>query len=205
MLENLIFRHLLTTFMHEFRTIIDDICDSPVKLRGCCCSKAVWTLWTDQLPVSLNAHLSNMNFNYESYQDIFDAADKIYISAKTVTSVAALSNPATAGYSLSEPADSPLNTKFVEQVAAVRQNKNQTNNKNQKPPKNNNNPNQNQQGQQSQQNQQGQNQQKPRKGPRHSSNPPHTCCNLHFRHGSGAWFCQKPLSCPWKDKVSERP
>ena len=182
------------------KQIVDDVCDRPIKLRGCCCAKAVNALWTNQLPVNINQHISNMDFNGATYLDVFDAADRVYLSSsKNVTSIAALTAKPAAnpGFSITANENSPLNTGFNEgqaQVAAVTKN-------NKKPPKpKNKKPNQ---GQNDQQNQ-GQGQ-KGRKGPRHASKPPHTCCDNHFVHGDGAWFCQKPLTCPWKDKVSERP
>ena len=122
-----------------------------------------------------------------------------------------MTSPATAGYSLNASANSPLNTAFVgeEQVAALQTNKSQRKNKNnnngQRPNSGGKPQNSNQNKPNSGQNQ-GQNQgQKPRKGPRHSTNPPHTCCDLHWVRGDTAWYCQKPLSCPWKDKVVEQP
>ena len=194
------------------KLIVDDICTNPIKLQNCCCSKAVQAIWTDKLPVNINAHLSNMDFNYATYQAVFDAADKVYLSAKSI-SIAAMSDPATAGYSMSAAADDPLNKKIKDdQVSAIQQNKNQRNrnngNRNNRNTNNGQRPNRNQNsGSNTNQNQtSGQNQgQKPRKGPRHSSNPPHTCCDLHFTKGSEAWYCLKPLSCPWKDKISEQP
>lgn len=174
--------------------IADDVCDRPVKLRGCCCAKAVQALWTLQLPININQHISNMPFNSDTYHTVFDAADQVYLSAKNV-SVASLQSASTtpAGFSINASAESPLNTAFSENnpsVAAVQQKK-------PKRPRNKNNKNQQNQGQ-------GQ-AQKGRKGPRHPSNPPHSCCDNHFVHAEGAWFCQAPLTCPWKDKISARP
>ena len=175
------------------KQIVDDICDKPRKLQGCCCAKAAHALWTLQLPNNINAHISNMDFTYLTYQAVFDAADKVYLSSKPSVSMAALSarNPTPPGNSIAADESHPLNTGF-HQVAAVAPKKN-------KKPKNNKNKNQDQADQGQVQ------QQTPRKGPRHSSNPPHTCCDNHFRFGAGAWFCQAPQRCPWKDKVTNKP
>ena len=179
------------------KQIVDDICDRHPKLRGCCCAKAVNALWTNQLPVNINQHISNMEFNCNTYLQVFEAADRVFMSSKTVTSVAALQTaaPSHPGLSLAADENSPLNQNI--QVAAVSKPKKP------KKPKKNKNPSESgqQDGNQGQQNQN----QKGRKGPRHSSNPPQSCCDVHYVHGAGAWFCGKPQSCPWKDRITERP
>ena len=186
--------------------IVDDICTKPIKLRGCCCAKAANALWTNQLPVHINQHISNMEFTADTYKQVFDAADRVFMSSKSVTSVAAITKAAAQpGFSITEGENSPLNTAFhsATEVAAVskpkknKKNKNKNNNAQETKP---------QGGQQNSQNSQSQGQgQRGRRGPRHSSNPPHTCCDVHFTHGDGAWFCGAPLRCPWKDRVVERP
>ena len=173
------------------KQLVDDICTKHPKLRGCCCAKAVHALFTNQIPVNINQHISNMDFNADTYLQVFEAADRVYLSSKTVTSVAALSSGPHPGLSIAEDENSPLNTA----IAAV-------SSKPKKPKKPKKNKNQSSPAQPAQQNNQGQ---KGRKGPRHSSNPPHSCCDVHFVHGDQSWFCGKPLSCPWKDRVVERP
>ena len=52
----------------------------------------------------------------------------------------------------------------------------------------------------------GQNNKAPR-GQKHSSVPEGQAdkmCDRHYSHGAGAWYCLKPSSCPWKDKISPR-
>ena len=184
--------------------LIDDICDKPDKLRGCCCAKCVQALWTAQLPVNINQHVSNMDFNADTYLQVFEAADRAFLSSKTLPTVAAIASPPPAGYSISADANDPLNTAFSSpQVAATTRGGGRGGNRGGRgrgrggnrgggQPQNKNQNNEN-------------NQQKPRKGPRHSSNPPHSCCDNHFVFGDQSWFCQAPLKCPWKDKVVERP
>ena len=72
------------------KQILDDICDRPIKLQNCCCHKAAHALWTNQLPININQHISNMPFNSQTYLDVFDAADKAYLSSKPSTTVAAI-------------------------------------------------------------------------------------------------------------------
>ena len=178
------------------KQLVDDICTKHPKLRDCCCAKAIHALWSNQLPVNINQHISNMEFNSNTYLHVFEAADRVYLSSKTVTSVAALTAATPhPGLSIAADENSPLNQN-IPQVAAVSKPK-----KNKKNKKNKDSPEKGQKGNQPNQNQG----QSGRRGPRHSSNPPHSCCNVHFVHGDGAWFCGKPLSCPWKDRITERP
>ena len=156
------------------------------------------------MPININQHISNLEFNHETYQSVFDAADKVFLSSKSLPAIAALSRNAPPppkqphpGQSIVAGENSALNTGFRETqppeatVAAV--------SKPQKPKKDKNKENKPQNNQNSNRNQ------KPRRGPRHSSNPPHNSCNNHFTHGDQSWFCSAPLTCPWKDKVVERP
>ena len=183
--------------------IVDDICKKPNKLDGCCCAGAAQALWTLQLPVNIRAHVSNLEFTKDSYKQVFDAADKVYLSSKQ------LSVAAVAAGSLDEtlPAFSPQNQP---QVAAFNRGGGRGGRGNRggnrggrgggasassgsgggangagggDKPKNNN------------------------RGKKHSSVPESQAdkmCDRHYRHGADAWFCLKPLTCPWVSKVSER-
>ena len=48
-------------------------------------------LWQLQLPVGVRAHVSNMEFSQATYKQVFEAADKVYLSSKQV-SVAAMAS-----------------------------------------------------------------------------------------------------------------
>ena len=162
--------------------IVDDICKKPTKLDGCCCAAAVQALWQLQLPVNIRQHTSNMEFSHATYKQVFEAADQVYLSAKQI-SVAAMSVAPALNETVSAflPQNQP-----VPEVAAVggggkKQSKNKKNKK-------------------------GEGQNRPR-GPKHSSVPDSLddkMCDRHHSHGAGAWYCLKPLTCPWKDKVSPR-
>ena len=153
-----------------------------VKLTGCCCPAAVQALWSIQLPINIRAHISNMDFTADTYKQVFEAADQVFLSSKQVN-VAAL---AVARVDLNEtqPAFSAQNQ--PSEVAAVAQ----------KPPKKNKkNKNQNASSASS-------------RGQKHSSVPDNLAekmCDRHHRHGASAWYCLKPSSCPWKDKVAPKP
>ena len=172
--------------------IVDDVCKKAVKMDSCCCSSAVLALWSDKLPVNIRAHISNMEFNKDTYKQVFEAADKVFMSSRQV-SVAALS---VAAATLDEtlPAFTPQNQPTAE-VAAVtarggrgggrgsgrggRGRGGQRGNKN------------------------GSNGQA--KKPSHESGPPSGCCERHRVHGDQAWYCLAPLTCPWVNKCISRP
>ena len=166
---------------------LNDICQQPIKLSCGCCARALYTLWSMQLPQAVRGHIANMKFDQNTYREVFEAADKIYLSTKSTD--------------LSAPVAAVVNTDMeaTGEVAALRPKP--RNNRNNRGSRNgsgtargggNNKP-----GSQS-------NEAKPR-GPRHSSNPPSSCCDNHFRWGASSWFCLAPLSCPWKDKCVTRP
>ena len=169
--------------------IMDDVCKKSKKLDGCCCAAAVLALWSIQLPVNIRAHISNETFDKDTYRRVFEAADKVYLSSKQVA-VAAVARPVSMDETL--PAFTEQNQP---QVAAIKgqNNKNQNGQgKSQKKNKNKKN-----------QNGQGQGQGKPR-GPRHSSNPPESCCDRHYVHGDSAWYCLAPSTCPWASRTTPR-
>ena len=177
--------------------IVDDVCKKPVKLEGCCCPSAVEALWHLQLPVAIRAHVSNMEFSQATFKSVFEAADKVFLSSKQV-SVAALQK--VEDLDETQPAFDQQNQPV--QVAAATRGGGKGNRggsgsgrggasgrgKNQKG---------NRRG--------GQGQGGQGRGPRHSSNPPESVCNRHWKHGPESWFCVAPLTCPWKDKCSARP
>ena len=177
--------------------IIEDVCRKPKKLEGCCCAGAAFALWSLQIPVNVRAHVSNMDFTSATYKQVFETADKVYLSSKSV-SVAAFARPvvrsapapaATSAGTLNETL--PAFDSHNQEVAAMSQsgkNKGQGKNK-----KNKN---------------KGQGQSENSRGQKHSSVPDHLAdkmCSRHHRHGATAWFCVAPLTCPWSTKVSPRP
>ena len=187
--------------------LINDVCDKSPKLACGCCSKVIYTLWCLQLPDSVRSHISNMKFDKDTYPQVFQAADNVFLSTKRTemsASVAAVvTSPVEAG---------------SDEVAAVsargrgrggrrpfrggRGNRGNRGGRgggqssgtsagggnNNSSGGNNNNSGGNQS-----------------RGTRHSSNPPSSCCDNHYRWGSDSWFCLAPLTCPWKDRVSAKP
>ena len=168
--------------------IVEDVCKKPAKLQGCCCSSAVEALWHLQLPVSIRAHVSNMDFNHATFKDVFEAADKVFMYAKQV-SVAQLS---VAAASLDEtlPAFSTQNQPAAEVAAVATKNKNGVGKGSGRGNKKNKNQNQRSRGQ------------------KHSSVPEaqaEKMCDRHYVHGDQAWYCLAPTSCPWVNKCVKRP
>ena len=163
--------------------LVDDICKRANKLQGCCCASAVEALWQLQLPVGVRAHVSNMEFTQATYKQVFEAADKVFMSSKQV-SVAALQVAAvSANLDETQAAFTPQNQPSAE-VAAIKgqSGKNKKNKKNK-------------------------NQSSNSRGKKHSSVPDSQAdkmCDRHFRHGGDAWYCLAPSSCPWKDRCKPR-
>ena len=163
-------------------TLINDICDKPIKLDNCCCHKAIYTLWCIQLPLNVRGQIADDDFNKNTYKAVFQKADKVFLSTKT-TEV----SPGVAAIATSAEDKS--------QVAAVtRRNKNQRSGKSGNSNSNNNSA-------AAKDPKEG----NTRRRTRHSSNPPFACCDNHFKWGSDCWYCLAPLTCPWKDKISARP
>ena len=64
--------------------IIDDICQKPDKLSGCCCDRAALAIWSQKLPVNIRAHISQKDFNKDTYKEVFEAADQVYLASRQV-------------------------------------------------------------------------------------------------------------------------
>ena len=170
--------------------IVDDVCKKSIKMKDCCCAPAVLCLWSDKLPIGIRAHISNREFTCDTYKQVFEAADQVFLASRQAqVGVAAVSLDETL------PAFSAQNQ--PSEVAAIAaKNKNNKNNgsgsgSNSGGGKNNrNNKNRNQ---------------KPRK--KHDSVPDSIAdklCSRHYSHADQAWFCLAPLTCPWKDGCAPR-
>ena len=166
--------------------IVQDICKKSKKLEGCCCDAATFALWSIQLPVNIRAHISNMTFNSTTYKDVFEQADKVYLSAKQISVAALALQGGQADLDETQPAFLAQNQ--PQEVAAMKS----------QPAKNKKNKNNKNKGKG-----QGQGQKKPR-GPRHSSSPPESCCDRHYVHGPDAWYCLQPTTCPWVNRITPK-
>ena len=171
------------------QTLITDVCvNQGAKLVGCCCAHIVYTLWTLQLPVAVRSHVADMTFSADTYQTVFESADKVFLSTKP-TEVSAVVASVSAPQADSEPA----------QVAAAK-----PNNRGQRPWYRGGRGGRGRGGGQSQ-GQDRQNSKGDKQRIRHKSNPSSKCCDNHYRWAADAWFCLSPLTCPMKDKCAPKP
>ena len=183
--------------------LMDDVCKKPDKFDGCCCAGAVLALWTDRLPVNVRAHVSDKTFDKNTFKEVFETADQVYLSSKQVSVLAAVT---TTPESLNEtlPAFAAQNQPQQE-VAAItrgggrggrggRRNnrggaRGASSGTGRGGGQNNQNRNQNSRGQ------------------KHSSVPDSLAdkmCSRHYAHGDQAWYCLAPTTCPWVSKVIAR-
>ena len=180
--------------------LLHDVCSKPQKLSCGCCAKAVRTLWSLQLPVAVRSHISGMEFNVNTYRQVFEAADKVFLSTKH-TDVSA----GVAAVKLAANTNTDSSTEVsASQVAALKPTKR----------KNKKNKNKNQSGTNGGGGTSNSNNSSASsnsgasssgRGPRHHSSPPSSCCDNHYKWGPDSWFCLEPLSCPWKNKVTAKP
>ena len=157
------------------QVLMSDVCDKPVKFEGCCCAKIVRALWTIQLPLQVRSHVADMEFNRNTFQSVFESADKVYLSTKATemsAGVAAISAP--------QPESTP-------QVAAasVRGGQRQRGGR----------------GGRGRGNRGGSGTQPRNPRPQ----VPSGCCDNHKKWAGDAWFCLEPLSCPLVNKCSAKP
>ena len=172
------------------KALISDICTKKKKLDGCCCSRIVWGMYRESLPVVVRNHVAEMEFNKDTYQSVFKKCDQVFVSNQ---------NHPVQGAAVAATSVKPVQNQSLEaEVAAVRppkKNKNQNQSGSggtkSQPPKN-----QNSGGQQ-----QGGSQQQGHKGPRHATakGDSDKLCKIHYRWGNNGTYCAAPWKCPMKD------
>ena len=173
------------------QTLINDICKKSPKLTNCCCSNAVYTLWTLQLPVSVRSHVASLDFNATTYKSVFQSADKVFLSTKD-TQMA----PNVAAIVSSESGE------VAGQVAAV--GRGRGNRGGYRGGRGNRGGGSGRGGTSASSDSNSSSKGQDRRGTRHSSNPPIQCCDNHYRFGAESWNCQSPYTCPWKDKITKK-
>ena len=185
--------------------LVNDVCKKVDKFKDCCCTSHVQALWSMQLPVSTRAHVSDMDFNKDTYKKVFESADRVFLSSRQVSVAAVAAAP-----DLDETLPAFHQQNQPVQTAAIKQKKNNRNNRGGGGGGGGGN----------NQNGSAAGGQKPNKGQdaatdsSNSSNnsrgtrypgAPSGCCSRHARHGPDAWYCLAPLTCPWVKKCSPRP
>ena len=80
------------------KALINDICRCPIKLQSECCSQIIWGMYREALPVVIRNHIAEMEFNKNTYKQIFQKSDQVYDSNKSTqpvkSTVAAVSSHA---------------------------------------------------------------------------------------------------------------
>ena len=188
-------RVMVSTPSQLGKKLVGDLCKKTKKLQGCCCDRIVWGMLRKQLPVAVRNHCSGMEFNHATYATVLDRADEVYLSNKmSDTRVSAVSTAASGSGGASSGGA---------EVAAVvtKPKKKKNKNKNSNGGGNNQNNNQSSAPASSTSSSGAQ----PSRGPRHESNPPVQACNLHWKHGPGAWMCGSPFTCPMRNQTTPRP
>ena len=159
------------------KAILEDLCDKPAKLDGCCCKKVTWGMFREALPVVVRNHLAEMPFNKDTYKEVFTKADQVYDSNRPSSQQ---SVPQVAAAAPAVPSS---------EVAAVQRS-------GQSKPKN--------KGQNGQKNKNGQqNGQENKNGQKNQSPKPllndENLCRIHAKWKNDANFCAAPWGCKMKN------
>ena len=171
--------------------LVTDICKQPVKMSCGCCCRSVFTLWTLQLPLAVRSQISTMPFNEQTYRSVFKDADTIYLATKATELSAGVAAVSVKGQGSGQD----------DQVAAVRQ----TNNSRSDRGNRGSGRNRGGSGRGGQNRNSSGGGASSDRGPRHASQPPPSCCDNHWQFGDQSWFCLKPTTCPWAQKIVEKP
>ena len=174
--------------------LVTDICKQPVKMSCGCCCRSVFTLWTLQLPLAVRSQISTMAFNAQTYKQVFQDADTIYLATKHTEVSASVAAVAAAKSPGSGQDDQVAAVRFSRRGGSNGRGGGRGGNSSARGGRNNSNGGGASQGQTSQD-----------RGPRHASQPPSQSCDNHWRFGDQSWFCLKPDTCPWAQKIVEKP
>ena len=84
------------------RALVNDICDK--ELAGCCCSRAVATLWKQKIPLAVRQAVAHIKFTKENFDTIVGVADSVFLSSRpSGVTVAAVQRPDSSGLFLPNP------------------------------------------------------------------------------------------------------
>ena len=161
------------------KALINDICRCPIKLQSECCSQIIWGMYREALPVVIRNHIAEMEFNKNTYKQIFQKSDQVYDSNKSTQpvkgTVAAVSSHAGTEVAAAKPNRFPPKNQKPQGNATT------------KPPKT-----------------EDTTSSKPstdKKGPRHATAKGENdkLCRIHYRWGVNGTYCAAPWKCPMKD------
>ena len=171
------------------KQIINDFCKCPKKLTNPCCADIALGLWTKNLPTYIKAHISDQDFNKDTYQRVFDMADKCWLTHRSETpAVAAIKAENEALLKDSDDVENPA-------VAAIRSSRGRGGGQRG-----------NRGGQRSGRGAGRDSSNNNRGGgsrPQGSRHPQalEGSCYIHAQFGPEAWSCGDRLNCPMKDTV----
>ena len=209
-LDKALGRVLTTRPSQLTKQIIEDICQCKPALNCPCCANIVYGISRRQFPTAVRNQIAKMKFDKDSYLEVLDHADEVFVSDRGGTSNAAGAVAAVAGPSVTNP------NQVVAEVAAVgrggysrgarggqRGNRGGRGNN-----RGGNNTGTTQASSAS--GGAGSNRAQrfhpnpgtANKGPRHPDLPPNQSCQTHWTYGKSATFCRKPFQCPWKEFIS---
>ena len=200
--------------------LIDDLCDH--ELESCCCHRIVYGMWLRQLPSGTKQAISNLEFNCDTFKEVFETADNAYLSTRP-TQLPSASVAAVQFQDLPDQLEQAFHQGWgssAEEVREALQNPilaalgygrgrgqvrgqrgqgrgQRSRGRGGQGRGGGRGNNQNQNSTPGQGNQ-GSGQSR-HKTPRHSDQPPIQSCFRHWTYGKSAHFCQEPATCPWKD------
>ena len=194
------------------RALMNDICDH--ELEGCCCRRAVATLWKQKIPLPVRQAVAHIKFTKENFDTIIGVADSVFQSSRpsgvTVAALQQQTGAAAAGHFQTPFNPTPHETAFVtpnpddpvqaaaQSIVAAVQNFSKR-------------------GRSGGRGQRGNRGGRGGRGSvqggrgggggghrwanlkKHADNPPSSVCKKHYVFGKSAHWCEEPASCPWKD------
>ena len=180
------------------KLLVNDICDNAAgKFNGCCCAKTVWGMYREKIPVVIRNHVAQLQFNKDTYMQIFTISDQIYDSNQS-------SEPMSNGQAVAAVTSETKATPEVAATSVRRPQRNQRNqqNRGQNGNRGGNSNNSNRTSTNTNNNSStsqpatGQN-----KGPKHATarGDSDKLCKIHYRWGENGNFCAAPWKCPMKD------
>ena len=190
------------------KKILHLICPGAKPFESCHCAKIVYGMWVSKLSQTEKAAILSLKFDQTTYQQIFDLADKSWLStgSSTTAVVAAVATPS------SDASQAALDAAQVSAVSS-RGNFRGRNNRGNRGNRGGrgtyrggqNNSNQNQTNTRNNSGGQTSGQKPHQKGPRHQDGPPDSACSRHWSQGKGATYCSDPLVCGWASIIAPRP
>ena len=201
------------------RVLVSDICDH--ELDGCCCRKAVATLWKRNLPVAVRQAVASLEFNKDTFETVVGVADSVFMSTRpsgiTVAAIQSTPGPVPSWTATTPLQATPdLNQGFVADpgdsvqvaaqsiIAAV-----QGFNRGGRGRGSGGRGGRNHRGSGRGRGARGGSSQSQAGGAggsnrwsnlkRHADNPPLSSCKKHYLYGKSAHWCEEPGTCPWKE------